>query len=58
MTELGFGLFKIIINRPEAIYLKPGENVIFHYWSWRKFGFIIKLFQMDQTGNIVVNKLK
>lgn len=57
MTELGLGPFKIIINRPDAIYLKPGETIIVSYWKWWPPGWKQKQYRMDEDGDASVTCL-
>lgn len=51
MTEIGFGSFKLVINRPDDIHLKPGEIVIVSYWKWIPPGWKQKQYRLDEDGN-------
>ena len=54
MTELGLGPFSFKHTRPQDLYLKPGQTIILHVWSWRKLGYTRKFVQCDKDGHLSV----
>ena len=49
--------FSFGFRRPISIKLSKGESVIISIWKWKRFGFIRKLIQVDDLGNVKVTVL-
>jgi len=57
LPGFNLGPFGFSISRPETIDLEVGKIKIIAVWSWKKFGWVRKKIQIDENGNIIVEKI-
>ena len=57
MTQFNLGIFGLGVKRPYELVLKKGENALISEWSWKKLGFVRKLIQIDNSGEVKVTVL-